>query len=341
MNLLKHLPKRSNPFVLALGFLLIVLVGTIDYVTGPEISFSIFYLIPVSLVAWIVGKRSGILISTTGAIAWLMADQLSGHSYSNAAIPYWNAIVRLGFFLVVTYALATLKTSQERREELAQFVIHDLRSPLSNIIEGLHVLQDVSGETMDSSQKDLVRMCMISASRLLTLIKSMLDLARLESGRMLLHPGEINVNELVESSLDQVSVWARKNRVVLIPQVRANVQKIFADPVVTERILVNLLSNAIKFSHPDSAVIVRVEPFSPSSIAISITDTGTGISKEWADKVFEKFAQAELGKTRGDVGTGLGLTFCRLAVKAQGGDIWLESEINVGTTITFTLPKGG
>ena len=196
MNLLKHLPKLSTVFVLALGFLLIILVGLIDYLTGPEISFSIFYLIPISIVAWIVGKRSGILMSTTSAIAWLMADLLSRHSYSKAAIPYWNAIVRLGFFLVVSYTFATLKTSQERRDELSQFVIHDLRSPLSNILEGLHALLSVAGETMDASQKDLVRMCMVSGSRMLTLIKSMLDLTRLESGRIMPQGGWTNKRNL-------------------------------------------------------------------------------------------------------------------------------------------------
>lgn len=341
MKLLEYLSKRSRLFLLVLSFVLIVLVGTFDYLTGPELAFSIFYLIPIFLVAWLAGGGTGVVMSIAGATVWLIADLLAEHSYSHPAIPYWNAIVRLGFFLIVTYALSTLRASKKRQEELGQFIVHDLRSPLANVMIGLHTLQDIAGEAMDATQKDLVKMCMISGDRMLTLIKSLLDLARLESGQMPLQLGKVNVKELIESSLNQVSVWAGRNQVVLMPQLDTDIEKVYADHGVTARVLVNLLSNAIKFSQPESTVIVRVAPFSPNAVAFSVADQGRGISKEWADKVFDKFSQAEVGKTRGEVGSGLGLTFCRLAVEAQGGQIWLESEINKGTTVTFTLPVSG
>jgi signal transduction histidine kinase len=146
------------------------------------------------------------------------------------------------------------------------------------------------------------------------------------------------VKELVEQSLQQVSVWARRNRVTLTFEPGANVETVYADPAVTIRVLVNLLSNAIKFSPPQSVVTVRTAPSNANRVALSIADQGRGIPKEWEDKVFDKFVQVEARRAGSTVGSGLGLSFCRLAVEAQGGHIGLKSEINQGTTITFTLP---
>jgi signal transduction histidine kinase len=111
--------------------------------------------------------------------------------------------------------------------------------------------------------------------------------------------------------------------------------------MMTTRVLVNLLSNAIKFSRPESVVTVRAAPDEANKIAFSVIDQGQGISQAWAGKVFDKFVQADARKAVGSVGSGLGLTFCRLAVEAQGGRIWLESEEGKGTTVTFTLPQSG
>jgi len=244
----------------------------------------------------------------------------------------------LGFFLIVAYALSALRASKERREELGQFIVHDLRSPLSNVMAGLQILQDTGDETMTPTQKGLAEMCLMSCNRMLTLIDSLLDLSRLESGRMPLQLSEISVGELVESSLKQVTVWAGQNRVTLTSHLDRGIQTVYADLAVTVRVLVNLLSNAIKCSYPESVVTVCVAPFNAGMVAFSVTDQGRGIPIEWVGRVFDKFAQVNARRAGTTIGSGLGLTFCRLAVKAQGGHIWLESEIEKGTTVTFTLP---
>lgn len=337
-KLLEFLGQRSRSFLIALGFVLMGLVFVIDYVTGPELALSIFYLVPVSLVAWYVGRRAGILMSFTSAAAWLVADLLAGRAYSYPTVPYWNAGVRLGFFLIVTSTLSALRVAQERREELGQFIVHDLRSPLSNVMTGLQTLQVTADDTMDTTQRGLVEACLVSCNRMLTLINSLLDLAQLERGRLLLQPGMVSVKELVEQSLQQVSVWAGRNHVALSFEPDASVEAVYADHAVTSRILVNLLSNAIKFSPPGSVVTVRTAPSDTHMAAMSVTDRGRGIPQEWVNKVFDKFVQVEAQRAGSTVGSGLGLSFCRLAVEAQGGHIWLQSEINKGTTITFTLP---
>ena len=112
--------KIQKVFWLVLGLLGVLIIGFVDYFTGPEIAFSLFYLIPVSMAAWYSGRIEGILISFTSAIAWLMADLFSGRVYSNSIIGYWNAFSRLGFFLIVTWLLSALKNTLRREQELSR-----------------------------------------------------------------------------------------------------------------------------------------------------------------------------------------------------------------------------
>jgi len=132
---LKYLNEQSRPRLTVFGFVLVGLIGITDYLTGYELSFSIFYLLPISLTTWYVTKQVGIVMSVTSAVVWLMIDLLTGHLYLHPAIPYWNAIVRLGFFLIVTYALAALQNSQERKKEL----IEELQATLTQVklLEGI------------------------------------------------------------------------------------------------------------------------------------------------------------------------------------------------------------
>jgi signal transduction histidine kinase len=334
-RLASYLNRQSKLFLIMLGLALVILIGMVDYATGPELASSIFYLIPVSLAAWFAGRRAGVLISFASAISWFVADAMAAPAYSHIAIPFWNAVVNFGFFLVITYVLSALRFSRDRQEELMEFVVHDLRSPLSNIMIGLETL---SGEPLDATQTNLVRMCLMSSSGMLTLINSLLDLARLESGQMPLQVSQVNVKELIESSFAQVALAAQRRHVTLAPQSETQAETVYADRAMTVRVLVNLLGNAIKFSPSESTVSVRVTSCGDNTLAFSVTDHGPGIPKEWTDKVFDKFAQIEARKVGGAVGSGLGLTFCRRAVEAQGGRIWLESDRGKGTTATFTLP---
>ena len=120
MNLISFFNKRSKLFVGITGLILVILMGLVDYLTGYELSFSLFYLVPISLVAWFGGKRLGLVISAVSAIAWLGADILSGDRYSNPSIYVWNTLIRLGFFLVVTLLLSALQQAYKVNQELAR-----------------------------------------------------------------------------------------------------------------------------------------------------------------------------------------------------------------------------
>lgn len=119
INMLEYLTKRSSFFWIITGFIFVIAIGTADALTGRELSFSLFYLIPIVLVTWFSDRNSGIVISVVSAVTWLVADILAGQTYSQPAIRYWNAATRLGFFVVVTLLLPALK-ALEREKGLAR-----------------------------------------------------------------------------------------------------------------------------------------------------------------------------------------------------------------------------
>ncbi|HEY5140402.1 MAG TPA: hypothetical protein VIJ25_13965, partial [Methylococcales bacterium] len=120
MSFLASLEKKSRLFKILLGFALIGATGIIDFLTGYELSFSLFYVIPISLVTWLIGRRHGILISLASAFVWLWADVASGHHYEHPLYHLWNALIRLSFFLIITLLLSELKNALEREKDMAQ-----------------------------------------------------------------------------------------------------------------------------------------------------------------------------------------------------------------------------
>ncbi len=121
MKLMEWLARQSKPLIFTAGLVLLGVLGFIDYVTRPDLSFIVFYLVPIALVAWFVGSGAGILISVAGGMAWFFVDILSrSTSYAHPVIPYWNVAVKLAFFLVVNTLLWQLKKSLEREKELAR-----------------------------------------------------------------------------------------------------------------------------------------------------------------------------------------------------------------------------
>ncbi len=340
MKVSESLRKSPRPVVYGISLCLIVAIGAIDYITGTELSISILYLLPVSMASWWVGQRPAILAAALASATWLAADLFSHHVYSMAAIPYWNAVVRLGFFLIVSESLAALQASRTRQDELSQFIVHDLRSPLGNVISGLETLKEISGDQLDESQTTVIQTVLSSSGRMLTLIDSLLDLARLEHGSMPVNPVDTGVEQIVEASLQQVVNMATQREVILVSDLSEPGLRLCADPDLTNRVIVNLLANAIRVSQPEASVVARAGRMEDGRVWISVTDTGPGIPEKWLNKVFDKFSQIGARKTGGFKGSGLGLAFCRRAVEAQGGRIWLESQVNKGTTVTFTLPAG-
>jgi diguanylate cyclase (GGDEF)-like protein len=145
MNIREWLSKQDAIFFLMSGLFLVVLLGIIDKITGSEISFSIFYLIPILFVTWFSNRWVGVFISGASAIAWLMADLMAGQIYSHWTIPYWNAIMRFGIFLINVYILSRLKGALELEKMLSGI------DRLTGMINGRYFIELVNSELIRSN----------------------------------------------------------------------------------------------------------------------------------------------------------------------------------------------
>ncbi len=338
MWLFRFLNARSRGFVLVFGLGLIALVGLLDYGTGPELSFSIFYVIPIALLTWYAGREMGIVASTASAFIWLLNNNWRGQVYDNPTIPYWNAVVRYGFFLIVTLALTSLHHARDEQEEMGSFIVHDLRAPLGNVFTGLSLLQEMTAASADGDTRDLITTCLASCDRMLNLINSLLDLNRMESRVMQFQTVEVSSRALLDDAVRQVAALYEQSQVQLETHVDEGAAAVLADRDICLRILINLLGNAVKYSPRGSTVTASATLSENGMIVFAVADQGQGIPKEWHKKVFEKFGQVEARRAGVATGSGLGLAFCKIAVEQQGGRIWLDSAPGQGTTVTFTLP---
>lgn len=328
-----YLAKQSKPAIIFYGALLAGLVSLADLLSGGRHSVLILYTLPVCLVAWFAGRRAGVFVATLCAFGWLAADFQGGIVTS---VVYWNAVTRYGVFAMLALSTGALAESTRRRDQLLQFIVHDLRSPLTNVLTGLETLRALP-EQPTPLHAELTDMATVSARRVLTLVNSLLDLPQLEHHSLPISATSVAVADLLQATGQQVNLWARQDQITVECVVEEGVSQVFADPDITARVLVNLTSNALKFSPTGSVIRIRAA-HAPESVIFSVQDEGPGIPREWLARVFDPYAQVTGAGRSSAPGTGLGLTFCRLAVAAQKGRIWIESEVGRGTTVLFSLP---
>jgi signal transduction histidine kinase len=289
----------------------------------------IVYLVPIFLAAWYGGSRVGAVIAIYCAAAWFLAGEFTAGFKDVDTVALGSFLARLAIFLVMTQVLARLRESIRLQHQLTQFIVHDLRSPISSSITGLLTLQQ-SGTHLDDFEQEMVSLALVSNQRALTLVNSMLDVSKLQAGSMTMNVQHVLIDEIVEEAVKQVTLWANSEEVHLEPDV--NVPNGLLDRELTVRVLVNLLSNALKYSPRGGNIRIGVTA-QGTGLRFVVEDHGPGIPAEYVQTVFEPFGQVR--GTKG--GTGLGLTFCRLAVQAQGGRIWAESVVGKGTKMIFTI----
>jgi signal transduction histidine kinase len=221
------------------------------------------------------------------------------------------------------------------RENLTHMIVHDLRSPVGTISNCLQLLERLL-EDIESDQADqLVDIASRATRRLLNLVDSLLDISRLEAGQELTHLRPVSVQTLIQSAVDQLALYAQRKQMRLHVECPDNLPVVMADSGMLERVFVNLLSNAIKFTPAGGEVSIRAK-VKGDLLYVRVRDTGPGIPPEFRKQVFDKFARAR--DHEGMSGFGLGLAFCRMAVEAHGGHIWVESSSKQGSTFIFTLP---
>ena len=223
---------------------------------------------------------------------------------------------------------------EKLRDDLTHMVIHDLRNPLAVIFIFLDLLERQEAKNLSASTRIFVTLARHSAEELRNMISSILDVSKLGAGEMKLHREPCDLATLISEVLATTQSLPG-NRTVTLNALESSFT-VLADSELIRRVLQNLLSNALKYTPTGGTVRIVVTP-SAREIRIAVTDTGPGIAHEYHQRIFEMFGQVEDGNNR--LGTGLGLTFCKLAVEAHGGRIGLASAVGKGSTFWFALPR--
>jgi signal transduction histidine kinase len=335
MDLNRIIKKQSRAFVTVFGFVLVGVIGIIDYITGPVFSSLTFYLIPVILVTWFVGQSAGILVSVASAVTWGLVDMATSQTYPQIIIPLWNIAEKLSIFLVVAYILLRLAKREEERKNILSMFAHDMKNPVV-VIRGF-LSRMLSGKAGPVTERQLDYMTVMSdeLSRLEGLIMNFLEFSRFESNSHNPVPVPFDITKAIERRIEAAKGEADKKGITLLYEFPGNTTAVVnADAVQVDRVLTNLLDNAIKYTGMGGTVRIVLSN-REREILVQITDTGTGIPEDSLSRIFNEFYRI----SRDSKGSGLGLSIAKKIVEAHGGRIWVESEHGKGSTFSFTLPR--
>jgi signal transduction histidine kinase len=360
------LGEQSKPFLITLALILVLLVGVADFVTGTELSISIFYLLPISLAAWFINRRTGILLSILSSLVELATDIIAGYTYLHPIIVYWNSSVHFGFFLIIVFILSALKIEYEKTmklnvdlqqtlvelkraqdelernaqdlvrsntelEQFAYVAAHDLRQPL--IVAGGYInrLSRIYKDKLDPDANSFIRYASDAITRMEALINALLAYARVGTKAKGLKP--IDYNDMVVCATTNLQVEIERSRAIVTHD---HLPTTLGDDIQIVQLFQNLISNSIKFQREEPPRVHISTEHKEKEWVISICDNGIGIDPKHVNCIFDIFQRAH-GSSEYP-GNGIGLAICKKIVENHGGRIWVESTPGKGSTFKFTIP---
>jgi signal transduction histidine kinase/CheY-like chemotaxis protein len=229
-----------------------------------------------------------------------------------------------------------LELASRHKSEFLASMSHELRTPLNAVLGFSEVLLEGMFGEINERQEEYLRDIHGSGKHLLELLNEVLDLSKVEAGRMELEYTSFDLGEMLEGAASMLRERATLHGIELGIEVGDGVHEVYADELRLKQVLLNLLTNAVKFTGDGGSVIVRAVR-DGGDIDITVTDTGIGVPEADRERIFESFQQGGRGSSR-EEGTGLGLTLSRRIVELLGGRMWLETEVGVGSTFGFSIP---
>lgn len=243
-----------------------------------------------------------------------------------------------------TVGVVSVLSDITKQKELDQFkanfianVSHELRTPLVSIDKSIALILNNAVGEVTTPQREFLSIAQRNIKRLSLLINDLLDLSKLEAGRMIVKREPANIVSVINESIDGVENWAKTKGITLERKIQEGLLPVTIDSNKIIQVLNNLIGNAIKFTPNSGRITVEVKLSGSDQIAVSVHDNGIGINKEDLPKVFDKFYQAGERISTDIQGTGIGLAIAREIVELHGGKIWAESEKGEGATFIFTL----
>lgn len=226
---------------------------------------------------------------------------------------------------------------EEMRQDLIAMLLHDLQSPLGNVISALELLKmRMDGMNPDETLLSLADIASRSSGQLQRLIAGLMDISRLEAGQPVGPQQATTLSALTAEAYDIEEPSFARRGVTLETHLPPDLPPLFVEPNVISRVLLNLFDNALKYSADGETITVEAQPLGDGFVRVSVSDRGAGIPQEFRETIFDKFRRIK--NDGSSKGLGLGLAFCRLAVEAHGGRIWVDDAPGGGARFNLTLP---
>jgi NtrC-family two-component system sensor histidine kinase KinB len=270
----------------------------------------------------------------------LMLDEVKPERVlERSVVPVWSEGGRVIGAMIVLRDMTEEHQIQQARETITETLIHDLRSPISAVMSALEILSEtmVEGESDDELVGQALKVAQRSTEKVIGLVNSLLEIARMQSGEIELEIKSLSLRELADQVITEFSIQASEYGIFLSNDIDPELPAASADFSKLERVLANLLDNALKYTPAGGKVRISAEKSSSGQIIVRVSDNGPGVPEEYREKIFDRFSQIpnQSGRRRG---SGLGLTFCRLVAEAHGGKIWVEPNQPFGSIFAFSLP---
>ncbi len=339
-----------------------VLVTLVVQLTGGPMSPTVaLYLLLVVGAAFLLGRKGAMGVGVVSAFGYALILFLL-YLGIIPLVPIWGLEIdapALGALLLVNWVtlcipmLVTavlagtvmerlhssnqeLRESERLRQNLTDMLVHDLRNPITSLMGVLDLFGMTLGEQLTAAHQQLLSNARHSGHTLITLVSEMLDVSKMEAGKLQLVLEPVYVGSLLQEIAATVAGLAELEGLSLQLNVDPQQPPVTCDRHLVGRVISNLLSNAIKHTPAGGTITLSAER-RPVEVIVRVEDSGSGIPQEFLGRIFDKFTQAEKD-VRAHRGTGLGLTFCKMAIEAHGGRIWAESEVGKGSTFSFALP---
>lgn len=239
-------------------------------------------------------------------------------------------------FLAMIQDITEREEAERFKQELIAMVSHDLRSPLTSVQGVVTLLARGMYGQLNETGEQRVRTAEKSIARLLHLIDDLLDLERMQAGKLNLNQEIVPLSSIFDRSIELVYDFGQQSQIIF--SVNESNLEVFADEDRLVQVVVNLLSNAIKFSPRGSTIVIEAREIADEQVIVEVSDNGPGIDSSHLDAVFDRFGQVHTGNSQ-HKGTGLGLAICKAIVEGHAGTIGVTSELGKGSTFWFTLPS--
>jgi signal transduction histidine kinase len=319
-------------------------IGFLDYTTGEEYSFSVFYLIPVSFAAWRSGRRTGVAVSLVSAAVWIGIDFLIDHQKDgHPQISYWNSLVGCGFFLIVSVLISALnrtfkaeRAASELKTRMVSFVSHEINNSLASMNLALTLLQE---DNLASSPVERKRMYEV-LGRVYSVIRqtsaNFLNQARMQEGRFAMDIVMTDPLKIISETVALISPLTTDKALAVNISAPKSPVLVLADPDALLLLMTNLVGNAVKYTPKNGKISIRLIRERGKAL-FEVEDTGIGMSEDELERINTPYHRTDDGKKHAK-GFGIGLNLCRELLQAHGSSLRIESKKGSGTKISFTLP---